>query len=426
MEYDPRRMCELIVGLGDVEVLGVEDEQGAPLRIHVRCRAPRPLCGGCGGPLWSNGERRVELVDLPALGRPAALVWHKRRWRCGNESCEAGYVSEQAQQIAPARALLTSRAARWATRQAGRGRPLTDIAAELGCAWHTVNTSLRRWGSALLDADTDRVGAVQALGLDETLFARRGRYRAKTWSTNIVDVGRGQLIDVVPGRTAKAPARWLLAQPSSWLGGIAWAVLDLSGPYRSAFDTALPHARQVADPFHVVKLANGALDEVRRRVQNQTLGHRGHKDDPLYRARKLLISASERISDQGRTKLRGLLTAGDPRGEVRNAWHAKETLRGIYGIPDAKLGAATVAEIAREFQDPDLPPEINRLGRTIWNWRAQISNWHAARVSNGPTEAAIIWSVSEGVVDVADGYVAGCGGRVIWSVSSVSAMLLWV
>ena len=80
-------------------------------------------------------------------------------------------------------------------------------------------------------------------------------------------------------------------------------MLDLSGPYRSAFDTALPHARQVADPFHVVKLANGALDEVRRRVQNQTLGHRGHKDDPLYRARKLLISASERISDQGRTKL---------------------------------------------------------------------------------------------------------------------------
>ena len=61
-------------------------------------------------------------------------------------------------------------------------------------------------------------------------------------------------------------------------------------------------------------------------------------------------------------------------------------MRGVYGIPDAKLGAATVAEIAREFQDPDLPPEINRLGRTIWNWRHQISNWHAARVSNGPTE----------------------------------------
>ena len=297
-----------------------------------------------------------------------------------------GTTTEQAPEIAPGRALLTSRARRWATRQAGRGRLLTDIAAELGCAWHTVNTSLRRWGQALLAADADRVGAVQALGLDETLFARRGRYRAKTWSTNIVDVGRGQLLDVVPGRTAKAPVRWLLARSEQWRTQIRWATLDLSGPYRAAFDTALPQARQVADPFHVVKLANGALDEVRRRVQNQTLGHRGHKDDPLWRARKLLISASERISDQGRTKLRGLLAAGDPRGEVRNAWLAKETVRGIYDIPDAKLGAATVAEIAREFQDPDLPPEINRLGRTIWTWRTQISNWHAARVSNGPTE----------------------------------------
>ena len=126
-----------------------------------------------------------------------------------------GTTTEQAPEIAPGRALLTSRARRWATRQAGRGRLLTDIAAELGCAWHTVNTSLRRWGQALLAADADRVGAVQALGLDETLFARRGRYRAKAWSTNIVDVGRGQLLDVVPGRTAKAPVRHCSHGPSS-------------------------------------------------------------------------------------------------------------------------------------------------------------------------------------------------------------------
>ena len=201
-------------------------------------------------------------------------------------------------------------------------------------------------------------------------------------------------------------------------------MLDLSGSYRAAFDTALPHARQVADPFHVVRLANDALDEVRRRVQNQTLGHRGHKHDPLYRARKLLVSASERITDQGRTKLRGLLDAGDPYGEVRDAWHAKETLRSIYDIDDAKVGAATVAQLATDLQEPAMPEEINRLGRAIWRWRAQISAWHAARVTNAPTEAAILWSVSGGVVDVADGHVAGSGGRVLWSVSLESAMLL--
>ena len=66
-------------------------------------------------------------------------------------------------------------------------------------------------------------------------------------------------------------------------------------------------------------VGKGGLDEVRRRVQNQTLGHRGHKHDPLYRARKLLVSAFEKITEHGRVRLRGLLDAGDPYGEVRDA-----------------------------------------------------------------------------------------------------------
>ena len=70
MEYDPTRMCELLVGLGDVEVLSVADNEGEPLRVHVRRRVPRPPCGGCGGVLWSDGARPVVLVDLPAFGRP--------------------------------------------------------------------------------------------------------------------------------------------------------------------------------------------------------------------------------------------------------------------------------------------------------------------------------------------------------------------
>jgi hypothetical protein len=74
VEYDPTRVCERLVGLGDVELLGVEDETGEPLRVHIRPRTSRPACERCGGPLWSNGERAVELVDLPAFGRPARLV----------------------------------------------------------------------------------------------------------------------------------------------------------------------------------------------------------------------------------------------------------------------------------------------------------------------------------------------------------------
>ena len=174
----------------------------------------------CCGPTVSG---RWVLVDLPAFGRPVRLVWHKRRWRCPRDGCGAGTVTEAAREIAPPRALLTSRAARWATRQAGRGRPLKDAAAELGCGWHAVNLAVQRWGGALLDADTGRISEVAALGLDEHLMMRRGRFRVKTWGTSIVDVGRGQLLDIVRGRTAKAPTRWLLRRPREWREAIRWA-----------------------------------------------------------------------------------------------------------------------------------------------------------------------------------------------------------
>ena len=388
MEVDPTRVCELLVGLGDVEVLGVDDEAGEPLGVHVRGRALRPCCVACGKRLWSNGEKAGGVGGPPgvraagaagvaqapvALRAARMLVWHRHR---------AGprYRAASGEADDTGRPLGHARGGPWPPAQRGRS--------ELGCSWHPVNMSVSRWGEALLAADTARIGDTRALGLDEHLMWRRGRFRTKAWATSIVDVGRGQLLDIVRGRTAKEPTKWLLERPRQWRCSIGWAVLDLSGPYRSAFEVALPHAKQVADPFHVVRLGNDALDEVRRRVQNDTLGHRGHKHDPLYRARKLLVSASDRITDNGRFRLKGLLDAGDPKGEVRLAWHAKETLRGIYDIDDPELGAETVKQLAVEFQDLSLAPEINRLGRTLQRWHRQISNWHTAKVTNAATEAA--------------------------------------
>ena len=149
----------------------------------------------------------------------------------------------------------------------------------------------------------------------------------------------------------------------------------------------LPAAVQVADPFHVVRVANTALDECRRRVQNETLGHRGRKDDPLYRCRRMLQMADERLTDRGRERLRGLLAAGDPAGDVRMTWHAKEVVRQTYDHHDPELAAAWVDDIGRDFTDTDMPLEVRRLGRTITRWRDQIVAWHHSHVTNGPTEA---------------------------------------
>ena len=219
-----------------------------------------------------------------------------------------------------------------------------------------MNGAVMAWGEALLAADTARVGGVSALGLDETLYKREGRWRTRRWCTSIVDVTGGQLLDVVPGRDAAAPAAWLLNQPEEWRDGITWGVPGLSGAYRSAFDDALPRAGQVADPFHVIRLANDAVDEVRRRVQNDTLGHRGRKDDPLYRIRRLLLAAHERLDGRGDAKLRGLLAAGDPRGEVRLAWHAKETLRGLATSTARSSPAPTSQNSPRTSPTPTARP----------------------------------------------------------------------
>jgi transposase len=385
---DPTRVCELLVGLGDVTVLGATDTAGEPVRVHVETRLTRPACPGCGSVVWAKDQRPVELVDLPVFGRSSRLVWHKFRWSCPALDCPIGSFTETADHIAAARLTMTDRAGRWVTEQVGRnGRTVNEIAVELGCDWHTINDTVIAYGTPLVE-DPTRIGNVEALGLDETLFARIGRWRRQHWSTSIVDVGRGQLLDVIAGRSSVGACEWLADRDQTWLDGIGFATLDLSGPWRLAFTTMLPDATQVADPFHLVKLANQRLDEVRRRVQNVTLGHRGHKHDPLYRSRRLLTKADERLDNNGRSKLLGLLEAGDPHGEVRTAWHAKEVVRSIYEHTDADLALEFVTRLGTDLQDDSCPSEVRQLGRTITKWRNEIAAWHQAHVSNGPTEAA--------------------------------------
>ena len=386
METNPTRMCELLVGLPDVDVNGVGDWP-CWLRISISTRAARPSCSGCAGVVWRHGIDEVELTDLPCFGRRTRLVWSKQRWRCPNQACRVVTFVESDARIAADRAAITDRAGRWATFQVGRhGRSVSEVAADLGCDWHTVMDAVVHYGTPLID-DPNRIGSVTAIGLDEVLFCRLGPFRHRLWSTQVVDVARGQLLDVVPGRDAASTCAWFAEQPVEWCESICCATLDLSGPYRAVFDTMLLHAVQIADPFHVVKLANFVLDETRRRVQNETCGHRGRKSDPLYRIRKLMTIAHERLDTDNDAKLRGLLAAGDPAGEVRTAWHAKEVVREIYTIDDPVVAGEFVAQLGIDLQDVSCPPEVQRLGRTIVRWRHQIAAWHEARHTNGPTEA---------------------------------------
>jgi len=143
----------------------------------------------------------------------------------------------------------------------------------------------------------------------------------------------------------------------------------------------------VVDHFHTIRLANAVVDQARRRTQQATLGHRGRKHDPLYRIRRLLLTAAEQLTQRGRARLRAGLAAGDLGGEVAAAWQGKELLRAVYA-GDGAIDARRALERFYRWADGVQVRELCRLARTVRAWEAEMLAWHATDgCSNGPTEA---------------------------------------
>lgn len=192
--------------------------------------------------------------------------------------------------------------------------------------WWTVMNAVIEHGTPLVD-DPDRIGRVRQLGVDETSFLKATRQPPIIYATGLVDLERHVMIDMTEGNSAKDLRRWLGNADPAWLAGIKVVATDLAESFRAGLSPHLDHARRVADPFHVVRVGNRCLDQVRRRVQNDTLGHRGRKTDPLYRIRKVLLTGAERLDERGPDRLLLGLRLGDPQDEVLGAWLAKESVR---------------------------------------------------------------------------------------------------
>lgn len=81
MSCDPTEMCELLVGLPDIIVRSATYASATtPLQIEIETRVAAPVrSASCGEPARIRARPTVELVDLPAFGRPARLRWGKRR-----------------------------------------------------------------------------------------------------------------------------------------------------------------------------------------------------------------------------------------------------------------------------------------------------------------------------------------------------------
>jgi transposase len=344
-------------------------------------------CPVCAGPAQVKERPVATYTDLPVYGVPMRLAWKKHRLRCGEPGCPKKTWVLQDHRIAAKKCLLTTRAAKWATMQVGTGRTVSEVASELACDWHTVNDAVTTYGEALLAADRKRLNRTTAIGLDETKFVRLGRSGHADYATTVADVEHHQIIDILPTRNFTEVARWLDKQPEGWKQRIRFGALDMSNTYAAVYSVVLPRADQVVDPFHVIALANRCLDSVRRRVQAERFGRRNKGNDPLYRARRVLVMGEEKLDEPATVRLWSLLELGDPHGEVAIAYRVKERLRDFYRTEDPDDARQVLDELKTHCLKPAMPLEVQKLGRTIRDWLDKICNYHLARVSNGPTEA---------------------------------------
>jgi transposase len=381
----PSEILQALVGLKDVRVLHYR-RNGPDVDLMIEQVVGMVRCPGCGEQARVKDRPVVVYVDLPVFGVPMRLSWKKHRMRCRAPGCPKRTWVLQDHRIAAKGCLLTTRTAKWATVQVGTGRTVSEVAGELDCDWHTVNDAVTTYGRALLVADRKRLNRTAAIGLDETSFVKLGAKGYRDYATTVADVENHQIIDILPSRKYTDVAGWIDKQPVAWKERIRFGALDMSATYAAVYSVVLPKATQVVDPFHAVSLANRCLDQVRRRVQSEQLGHRGRRDDPLYRARRVLLMGEEKLDHDANARLRSLLELGDPNAEVAIAYRIKERLRDFYGA-DPGDARHMLEDLQHHCLKRAMPPEVQKLGRTIRKWFDKLCNYHIAKVTNGPTEA---------------------------------------
>lgn len=374
-----------MLGMPGFRVLAVQETDG---EIETTVETdPGPVgCPVCGVRARAHARRDVVVRDVEVCGRRGRLRWRKRVWRCHEPACPKATWTEQRDAI-PARAMLTTRAAWQACVRVGRDNvAVAKVARDYGVGWHTVMRAVRTHGQPLID-DPHRLDGVTRLGMDETAFLRASRLRHTSYVSGLVDTATGRLLDVVQDRTAKAVTDWLAVRDPQWLTAIGIVALDPHRGYANAVGVHLGHATLVVDRWHAIRLGNAMVDDVRRRVQQETTGHRGRTTDPLYRIRRTLLMAADRLTDRQWTRLETAWDAADPNAEVYNAWAVKELLRDIYSADD--LHAAREAlEAFYDWTGRIGIRECTRLAGTVRRWETEILAFHlTGGASNGPTEA---------------------------------------
>jgi transposase len=198
------------------------------------------------------------------------------------------------------------------------------------------------------------------------------------------------MLGQVEGRTGDDVAYWLAMQPAAWRDQVRYVAIDMCTVFVSALRRYLPHATIVVDHFHVVKLANDTVAEVRRRVATILRGRRGRRSDPEYKVRNLLRRNREDLSPRAFAKLwNTLVDLGQDGVTILTAWIAKEELRSLLALagthPDRSVISRRLYRFYTWCADSGIP-ELARLAATVETWWPCIEAFIHTKITNAKSE----------------------------------------
>jgi len=387
----------ILFGLPGVSVREVE--RGEDVRVvHAVTDDPSaaacPVCG-----VFSDTVRQYRTTNPKDLGygeEPLAVRWHKAQYACKEQLCPRKAFTESIAELPP-RARVTGRLRRAAACMIGEGSPVTAAVRAHGISWPVAHEAF----ALKADAELAPAAATKRLGIDET---RRGRPRwaqdpdtfewekLELFETNFVDLtGMGGLLGQASGRTKQSVIAWLDEQGQGFKDAVEVVAIDPCATYRRAVQQALPNALIVADHFHLSRLGNQTVTDVRQRVVRETAGRRGRASDPIWAGRRRLLRGAERLTPKAFERMITDLNAGDPTGQILIAWVAKEELRALLAC--AKTGGQRhdIAHRLDRFYSwcagagGDIA-EVQRLAGTVQAWWPQILAFLQTDITNGATE----------------------------------------
>ncbi len=226
---------------------------GEGVIVTVRLRRRRRVCSRCGqsGPELQIHDRRLKRRRHLDLGRTRCVIeCELRRLRCG----DCGVRLEAVPWARPGAHHTRDfeDVVAWLAQQMAK----TQIAGLLRIAWDTVGQIVENVISERLDER--RLEGLVQIGVDEISYRRHHRYL-----TSVLDHRAGAIVWCSPGRSSETLRAFfnLLGERRHSIRAVS---IDMSGGYEKAIREALPQAEVCFDHFHVVRLAQRAVDQVRR------------------------------------------------------------------------------------------------------------------------------------------------------------------